>query len=313
MNGPPKKIPEKILVIKLGALGDFILALGAMEAIRKHHKGARITLLTTRPFLDIAQRSGYFDDILIDARPKFYDVGQWLFLFRAFNKGGFTRVYDLQMNDRTAIYYRLFMNKPEWSGVIPGAPLFCPAPGLKKLHAFDRHREVLSVAGIDVQLPDISWMKADVSLLGAKKPYVLLIPGAAAHRPAKRWPANQYGALALKLAKQGRQPVILGGEAESEAVARIARTCPGALNLCGRTTLYDIAALAREAEAALGNDTGPTHIAAAAGCPTVALFCLSESNPELSRPVGKSVRAIAADALEDVSVKTVWDMLGLDG
>src|ERR1035437_237431 len=102
---------EKILVIKLSALGDFILAMGAMEAIRQHHKGAHITLLTTRPFLDIAQRSGYFNDIIVDGLPKFYEVHLWYFLFKKLNGGGFSRVYDLQLNERTAVYYRLFTQK----------------------------------------------------------------------------------------------------------------------------------------------------------------------------------------------------------
>ena len=62
-------LQERILVIKLSALGDFLVAMGAMEAIRKHHPKDHITLLTTRPFLDIAQRSGYFNEILIDRRP----------------------------------------------------------------------------------------------------------------------------------------------------------------------------------------------------------------------------------------------------
>ena len=52
-----------ILVIKLAALGDFVQALGPCAAIRQHHKDARITLLTTAPFEDLARQSGYFDEV----------------------------------------------------------------------------------------------------------------------------------------------------------------------------------------------------------------------------------------------------------
>ena len=60
---------EKILVIKLGALGDFIQALGPMAAIRKHHPDAHITILTTKPFENFAKDCGYFDEIWLDERP----------------------------------------------------------------------------------------------------------------------------------------------------------------------------------------------------------------------------------------------------
>lgn len=301
-----KKITERILVIKLSALGDFFLAMGAMEAIRRHHKEAHITLLTTRPFVDIAERSGWFNDIIIDSRPKFYELNQWYFLFKNLNSRNFTRVYDLQMNDRSSVYYRLFLKKPEWSGVIAGTPLFYPNPDWHNLHAYKRHQEILKVAGIDVQTPDLSWMKSDISSYNIKKPYILLIPGSAPQHPEKRWPALRYGTLALKLMKEGYQPVVIGTRAEEDVIARVVKTCPGIIDLSGRTSLYDIASLARGAAGTVGNDTGPTHLAALTGCPTVALFCLRSSNPEQSSPVGKSVQVIMAEDLTDVSVEDVY-------
>jgi len=59
----------RILVIKLGALGDFVQALAPMAAIRRHHPGAHITLLTTDPFVELAAASRWFDDIWVDSRP----------------------------------------------------------------------------------------------------------------------------------------------------------------------------------------------------------------------------------------------------
>jgi len=298
---------ERILVIKLSALGDFILALGAMAAIRRHHKHAHITLLTTRPFLDIAQRSGYFNDIIIDPRPKFYEFQGWYFLFKRFNQENFARVYDLQLNERTKIYHRLFMKAPEWSGVIPGSPLFYPNPEWRNMHAFKRHQEMLKLAGIDeVRLPDISWMTTDISLFKIKPPYILLIPGSAEAHPEKRWPAMRYGALGLKLMRDGYTVAVLGTKAEADVIERVVKSCPGITDLSGQTSLYDIATLARFAAGAVGNDTGPTHLVSLAGCPTVALFCTAASNPDYSAPVGKSVQVIQADDLNDVSVDAVY-------
>jgi len=299
----------KILVIKLSALGDFVLALGAMEAIRRHHKDAHITLLTTRPFRDIAQRSGYFNDIVIDSRPKFYDVAGWYFLFRTFSAGAFSRVYDLQMNQRTSLYARLFLQKPEWSGALEAASLSLPPEELKPLHAFDRHKAVLARAGIEVSLPDISWMKADVSFFSLKKPYALLIPGSAPRHPEKRWPVKNYTALALRLAQDGITPVLLGTAAEADITSQIARSCAEARDLAGQTSLYDIAVLARGAAVTVGNDTGPTHLCALAGCPTVALFCALKSSAARSGPRGKNVTTIESENLEDITLNDVYSQI----
>ncbi len=65
---------ERILVIKLGALGDFIQATGPFAAIRTHHVGERIVLLTTEPFAALERTSGYFDEVWIDSRPPWWDV-----------------------------------------------------------------------------------------------------------------------------------------------------------------------------------------------------------------------------------------------
>lgn len=288
---------EKILVIKLSALGDFILALGAMAAIRKHHPQAHITLLTTRAYADLGHQSGYFNDVIIDPRPKAYNLPGWFYLQRRLK--GFTRVYDLQNNQRSAIYRSLFLGGAQWVG---------ENADMKSLHAFTRHQRALKAAGIDVTIPDISWLASDTSFVNLKKPYVLLMPGAAPQHPAKRWSATSYGALALKLERDGFQPVLIGTQADSDSTDRIKKICEGAVDLCGHTSLADIATLARGAAGAIGNDTGPMHLAALAGCKTLSLFCLQESDPERSAPVGEKARVLASDQLDDISVSDVYTL-----
>lgn len=295
---------QRILVIKLSALGDFILALGAMAAVRGAHPQAHITLLTTRPFVDIAQRSGYFNEIIVDSRPKMFNVAGWLYLFKMLNRGNFTRVYDLQLNDRSAVYYRLMLKKPEWSGVIKGASHFYANPDWRQMHAFQRHKAMLAELGMEVSIPDLSWMKSDIEFFGLKKPYVLLVPGSAPTWPEKRWPAIRYGALGFKLIKEGYDVAVLGTSAEAEVIERVLKSGPGIIDLSGRTSLYDIATLARSAAGAVGNDTGPTHLIAMSGCPTVALFS-GASHPELSAPVGGSVTIIQSDNIDDISLDDV--------
>ena len=270
-----------ILVIKLGALGDFIQATGPFAAIRQHHADARIVLLTTEPYAALGRASGYFDEVWIDARPPWWDVFGFSALRRRLRGGGFTRVYDLQTSDRSGWYARLLGGRVEWSGIAAGASHPHANPARDTMHTIDRQREQLSMAGIkDVPPPDVSWLCPSVAHLALPPRYALLVPGGAAHRPEKRWPTSHYAALAKALAARGITPVLIGGAAEADVTGAIHAAVPEARDLTNRTSLAEIASLARGASCAVGNDTGPMHIVAAAGCPSVVLFS-NASDPAL--------------------------------
>lgn len=278
---------ERILVIKLGALGDFVQAFGPFAAIRARHPSAAITLLTTRPFAEFAAASPWFDHVWVDAKPKIWQVAKVLSLRRRLAGGAFSRVYDLQTSDRSSWYFRLIGSAPEWSGIVPGCSHPHDNPDRDAMHTLDRQAEQLAGAGIaEVGPPDLSWIAADTARFGLPHPYVLLCPGGAPHRPAKRWPASSFGALANWLAARGVTPVLLGTDKEAAELDAIQAACPQAITLAGRTGFLDIAALAQGALAAVGNDTGPMHLAAAAGCKSVVLFS-HESDPSLCAPRGR--------------------------
>ena len=114
---------RRILVIKLGALGDFILATGPFAAIRTAHPHDEIVLLTTAPFAEMGEACGYFDEVWIDERPSRINLIAIQRLRRRLRGGGFTRVYDLQTSGRSAWYFRLMrgFGRPQWSGVAFGA------------------------------------------------------------------------------------------------------------------------------------------------------------------------------------------------
>jgi ADP-heptose:LPS heptosyltransferase len=160
------------------------------------------------------------------------------------------------------------------------------------MHTIERQAEQLALAGIGHVAPtDVSWLTADVDRFALPAPYVLLSPGASQGHAEKRWPAERYAALARDLAARGVTPVILGTATEADAAATILAACPAARSLIGQTSLADIAALARGAAGAVGNDTGPMHLIAAAGCPTVVLFGPA-SDPALAAPRGPAVTVI---------------------
>lgn len=312
MTGPA---PSRVLVIKLAALGDFVQAFGPFAAIRRHHPGATVTLLTTPPFVDLARAGGWFDDIWIDSRPKALNVGGWMALRRRLRNGGFGRVYDLQTSDRSALYFRLFWPgpTPEWSGIARGCSHPHANPRRDFMHTVERQAEQLALAGLeDVPAGDLSWVEADAARFGISGPYALVAPGGAQHRPAKRWPAQRFANLAAWLAERGIKPVLVGGPEEAALLGAVAVACPAALNLAGRTSLLDIVALARGAACAVGNDTGPLHLTAAAGCPSVVLYSHA-SDPLLCAQRGPRVTIVRRPVLDDLSVEEVTAALGAAG
>lgn len=298
---------RSILVIKLGALGDFIQALGPMAAIRKHHPDAKITLLTTKPFLSMAEASGYFNDVWIDERPKFYQLGKWICLRKKMKAASFDRIYDLQNNDRTQLYFDILPTpKPEWVGVAKGASIRNTSPERTAGSGFAGHCQTLALAGInEITIDRMEWVQGRNDFSGLKKPYVLIAAGSAPTRPEKRWPAQNYAAIAQRLIDHGIQPVLLGTAAEKPIIDAIKKICPDALDLCGQTSLPDIVALARHATAAIGNDTGPMHMIAPTGVPTLVLFS-KHSNPVRHAPNGERVHTLQQDELYTLDVETVW-------
>ncbi|WP_417822752.1 glycosyltransferase family 9 protein [Thalassospira lucentensis] len=298
---------KRILVIKLSALGDVILAMGPFAAIRAAHPDAHITVLTTRPFVDLMKASGFFDAIAIDRRPKLTNLREVFALRRFLRNGNFDRVYDLQTSDRSGFYYKLFWPspKPEWSGIARGCSHPHANPERDSMHALDRIFDQLEYAGISkVPVPVLAGPDIDLDRFGIRSPFVLICPGGAPHRPAKRWPAERFGLLAKKLADYRLTPVLIGTDKESDVLGKIDAMCPKARNLMGRTGFLDIASLGARSVLAIGNDTGPMHIAAAAGAPSIVLFS-RESDPKLSAPRGISDNAVSTVRESDLRELTV--------
>ncbi|GGB35105.1 glycosyl transferase [Tistrella bauzanensis] len=296
----------RVLVIKHSAFGDVILALGPMKAIRLAHPLGRVTLLTTKPYAGLLEASGLFDEIWIDDRPRLFQLGAIGRLRRRLNDAGFDRVYDLQTSDRSSRYYRLFRKpQPDWSGIAPGCSHPHANPGRDHMHTVERQAEQLAMAGIPrVPAPDLSFLRADLTSFDLPMRFALLVPGGAAHRPGKRWPPQQYAETARLLADQGIVPILLGTRAEADAIRAVTAAEPRAMSFEGRTSFAEIAALARRAAVAVGNDTGPMHLIAAVGCPSLSLFS-AESDPVLTRPRGPRASWLRADRLADLPVSDV--------
>ena len=299
---------QEILIIKLGALGDFIQALGPMPDIRRHHAGDRITLLTTPRYAELAAQTRLFDDILIDRRPKALDLEGWLALRRMLRRGHFDRIYDLQTSDRSGIYAWLLRSgrMPEWSGIVWRCSHPHANPQRDRQHTMDRQAEQLLMAGIyPVSL--MPWLPAAGSLPPALagRRFAVLIPGSSPRHLAKRWPANCYGELAKRLKHAGYLPVLVGVHGEADLGRAVCEICPEAVDLVGHTDVAGLAALVGSAALIVGNDTGATHVAAASANPVTVLFSQA-SDPRLCAPRGKLVHVLMESDLADLSVEKVF-------
>ena len=275
-------------------------------------------LLTARSYAGLMRQAPYFDEVWIDERPR-DPLGLWR-LARRLRGGRFDRVYDLSTRQRRALYFRLmrrpFWSKagPEWSGIVRGASHLQPDTAeRRRMHTLDREADQLRWAGIPgpVPPPDMSWAMTDVSPFALPAEYVLLLPGAAPHRPEKRWPLDHFIALAKRIAEAGLTPVVIGGPAERELGAAIAAAVPEARDLTGQTEFGDIVALGRGARRAIGNDTGPMHLAVVGGAPATVLYSAA-SDPALTAPRGPNVVILRRADLADLSVDEVAATLSLE-
>ncbi|HEX6860002.1 MAG TPA: glycosyltransferase family 9 protein [Caulobacteraceae bacterium] len=299
----------KILVIKLGALGDFVLAMAAMKKIREAHPNDQITLLTTPPFRELAEASGWFDAVDTDGRPDNL-IAEAAMLLRL-RRAHYGRIYDLQTSSRSSAYFQFLRpNPPPWSGIARGCSLPHANPARDSMHTLERQADQLKYAGIwpdaptepgTAPPPDLSFLAAGRP--PAQLPYVMLIPGGSPHRLDKRWPAGRFAQLALELRGRGLEVYVIGGPGEAPIAEEIARVAGEIRDLTGKTSFADIAALAAGAECVIGNDTGPLHLAAAAGAPTLALFS-DASDPALCAPRGK-VRVLHSPDLADLPLSAV--------
>ena len=264
----------KLLVIKLGAFGDIVLAEGALHDIRLHHSEARITALTTPEYAAIFERCPHVDVVEIDRRKPRWQLPYLLELRRRLRASDYDLVYDLQNSNRTAMYFRWMRQPILWSGTAPGCSLPYRTDRFKTIPVLDRLAGQLTDAGVATphcRQPDLRWMVDDVSGIldahGVSDGFVFLIPGASARHPQKRWP--HYARLTELLIEQGRQVVTAPGPDEMD----LCRSLP-AITLTehgGCLSLFQIAGLATRAGFVVGNDTGPTHLAAHCGARGLAL------------------------------------------
>lgn len=305
---------KNILIIKLSAIGDVIHALPVAQAIKDTYPDAHLTWVVEPPAYELLTAVPAIDEIILFRKKEFktwrgfwqnfsplrhrlksrhYDVSldlQGLFKSAAIAKvaGAETRLGTCNMrelsnrisrpvvgaNARGHIVER-YMDTARAIGcqVEPGAATFPLRISPETIAAGDK---VLTEAGMQ-----------------SKNPYVVLAVGA--NWPNKRWSAKSYTALVDVLYDENLIPVIVGGGAVDEGIARTieqeAKIPP--INIVGKTDLPMLAGILQRAVAVVGGDTGPAHLAAMLKTPTVMLMGPTDANR--NGPYGQPEHAIEAN------------------
>lgn len=295
---------KRVLVIKHGSLGDIFLVLGALQDIAEA-AGAPVDVLTMSPYVKIFKRSPHVGSVFVDNRNSRLNFAYLLGLRGIFKAGNYDLVVDLQNSKRTLFYRQFLAPRLTWCQMGTRAPtefssVFTPSPVLAKVIA---QLEGCAISTESLLRGELDWLCDESEALrkvsNSAQP-VILLPGASAKHSHKIWP--RYAELAELLSRDGFDVFIAPGPDDMELCRRI----PGELLLSGDRWLdfFQLAGVLSAAKFVVGNDSGPTHLAASLGTKGVALFSerTSQYAPNMQR---KSMGVRISKDLADISAESI--------
>jgi len=286
--GSPFAGIRKSLVIRTGGLGDFILALPCLEAIRRRWPGSSLEILG-RPSIAAIALNPFQADAVTSI-----DRSVWAGLFRP-------GAMDPELQDYFSRFDLVvsFLPDPDdtlrqkIATVVPN--VFNIGPPRPGSHACRQFLESLPFAdpAIEVVQPAVYLKRQDLDRgerlleeagVGAT-PRVVVHPGSGS--PQKNWPAECFAQTAEMLAKAGVEIVFLEGEADHDQCCRAVSSFGKDAHLIAGASVREVAYALARCQLLIGNDSGISHLAAAVGLPVIALF--GPSDPDVWRPLGADV------------------------
>src|SRR5918911_2085536 len=320
--------PSNILVIDFGQLGDVVLSLPALRAIRERFPKARIVVAVGLPAVPIVELSGAADATLPVDRvalrdgPKLRSIANIFRLVKKVRRERFDFVIDLHSLSETNLLGFLSSARARLFGRRPRRSLdllsnFRPKPPQEdqSKHAVDRYLDILLPLGIKdaERTPRLKTRAEDDAVIeqmlkkeGAdmNAPLVGLFPGAG--HPGRRWPLARFVELAARLERNdGVRPVLFAGPEEREMVKEMRAVFPRQTVIFDRLTIPQLAAALARLSVFISSSTGPTHIAAAVETPVVVLY--GRLTPDSFTPVGNNHRIIFSSALDAITVDEVYE------
>lgn len=285
-------------------VGDAVMSVAALRELRRLFPNSHITVVSKPGTADVFAGANYIDDVLVYKRAglrSFFDqVHAWkqrefdlaLLFQNAFEAAAISLMARVPLRvgyatERRALLLTHAVPVPEWKNERHEIFYY-----LNLVAELERR---LTGTSHEPSAPDFGILVSDNQKKAARrlliernadvsKPLVLLCPGSVNSR-AKRWPAERYAALADQFADTGATVALIGAPSEldvSEAVSGMAQRPP--LILTGQTSVSEVVTLISIADVLITNDTGPAHIGAAVGTPTLVIF--GPTNPLTTRPFG---------------------------
>ena len=305
---------HNILIIKHGALGDLIQITGSLKSIRVKYPNSKIFLLTDKKFSFFTKDIIYVDEVIYENRPSLFRMDLWIKVLIKIITRNFDIIIDLQNSDRTSVYYfflKMFNFNFIWSGNRQGGKYKYHPTESEQMPIKDRILNQLKLIDIDgCEKPDVSWMIDNKIKDFPKNKFVILLPGSSPKHKHKRWPAEKFAELSKNLKNQNIDSIIIGqSKSEGEEIKKIKSLSPTVIDF-SNTDLSFLATAASRAIGAVANDTGPTFIVAAVGCPVTWLLS-SHTNPNIIKLVGSKVNTLKKEDISEISVEEVHNNLAL--
>jgi heptosyltransferase-1 len=298
---------KNILIIKQSSLGDIVLALPALSALRRSFPKAKISWLVRTDFAPLLEKHPHLDEVIYFDRKSvgkaWIDPLAFSYLMALISKlrqMKFDTVFDFQGLFRTASlgWSSGCKNRFGMANAREFAHFFYThkvQQNFDCIHLVDYYLKIIQTAGasdigVEFILPRDPDSADSVSKLlnssGIKcYNYAVFVIGSA--HEDKCWPIERFSALAAKVSSQfGMSIVATGAAHEASVIERFKRlTSLPIANIAGHTSLGELVALLDSAKLVVSNDTGPGHIAAALGRPLVMIF--GRSNPARVAPYGR--------------------------
>lgn len=315
MNDLADRDFKRILLIKPSSPGDIIHALPVLRALRRRYPAAHISWLIATPFVNMLEADPSLSEIIPFDRRHYGRLGRnwkatndFLQFIADLRKKKFDLVVDLQGLFRSGFLARSsgakvrigFQEAREMAWMFYTHRI--PRDDIEK-HAAERNLDAGAMLGIHRTNPDfrIAFTQDDAttardlirSRLGGDQRVIVM--AASTRWETKCWPAERFGQLAANLRDaSGLQTLLVGGPGDAIDGRRAADASNGAaINVCGHTTLRELAALIDRASLVVTADSTPMHLAAAHGRPLVALF--GPTSPVRTGPFGRTRDVVRLD------------------
>jgi lipopolysaccharide heptosyltransferase I len=327
---------KNILITKPSSLGDIVLALPALRALRMSFPEAKISWLIRPEFAQLIENHPYLDEIITFDRKLLGKAwfhpgafGALMSLIRKLRRSKFDIVFDFQGLFRTAFLAWLSGCKKRFgmANAREFATIFYThkvPQDIESIHMVDYYLKIIQAAGasefgVEFVFPPNPNAEDSVGRLlashGIEDNYAVLISGSA-HQD-KCWPPERFAQLADKISSQyGLSIVATGSASEADIVEKIKEKANVPIaSIAGQTSLSELVALLKCARLVVSNDTGPGHIAAALGVPLVLMF--GRTNPIRLEPYqrkhcvmaiepdGRGVTISSTDPKYDIKLITV--------